>query len=314
LASVVMVMGGASLVATQAQASTTSAPINVPCSGTNGGAAGLVAAVNQANQSGGGTIVLAARCNYQLTAAVVTGANGPDGLPLITTAITIEGNGAAISGNGSPYTTNQFRLLEVTTTGTLSAANLTIQEGGSLNPGAGILNDGSTTLTNATVQNNETTVSGGAIANNGGLRVVGSTISGSGLNIGSVLGGGLYNTGQATLSQTVVTGNAGHSGGGIANSGQLTLSGSAVTSNTALDCVACHGAGYGGGLYNTGGTATLISTTVASNFAGGPDASSQGFGGGIYVAGGTVTLAGGVVAANTPDNCDPPGSVTGCVG
>jgi hypothetical protein len=39
-----------------------------------------------------------------------------------------------------------------------------------------------------------------------------------------------------------------------------------------------------------------------------------GFGGGIYLAGGKVTLAGSPVADNKPDNCDPPGSVTGCVG
>src|SRR5437016_8515728 len=91
LTSAVVLVGAAWLMVAPAQAGTTSPPIDVPCSGIGGGAVGLVAAVNQANQSGGGTIVLSANCNYQLTGPAFTGGNGSDGLPPITTAITIEG-------------------------------------------------------------------------------------------------------------------------------------------------------------------------------------------------------------------------------
>jgi hypothetical protein len=38
-------------------------------------------------------------------------------------------------------------------------------------------------------------------------------------------------------------------------------------------------------------------------------------GGGIFnAAGGTVTLASTLVSGNTPDNCEPPGSISGCIG
>src|SRR5262249_5010074 len=76
---------------------------SVPCSGVGGGAAGLVAAVDAANASGGGTINLASGCTYSLTSAnnTVPGL-GANGLPVITAPITINGgSGATISGNNS---------------------------------------------------------------------------------------------------------------------------------------------------------------------------------------------------------------------
>lgn len=185
LASVAVAIGGASLVATPAHASTTSPPINVPCSGANGGPASLIAAVNQTNQTGGGTIVLSAGCNYQLTSAAVTGTNGPDGLPPITTAVTVEGTDASISGNGFFGGTIDYRILEVTSSGNLTLAGLTIQ--GGFEPGyagAGILNEGTTKLTGTTLQNNSATTEGGGMANSGNLSVVGSTISGNGPPLG----------------------------------------------------------------------------------------------------------------------------------
>src|SRR5690348_6262497 len=81
----------------------------VPCSGPGGGGAGLIAAINAANTGGGGTIRLAAGCTYRLTKADNTGALGPNGLPVITSAITIKGAGAAIARRSS----QPFRILEV---------------------------------------------------------------------------------------------------------------------------------------------------------------------------------------------------------
>ena len=78
---------------------------NVPCSGAGGGAAGLVAAINAANASGGGAINLASGCTYSLTSAnnTVPGI-GANGLPVITTPITINaGGGATIAGNNSNF-------------------------------------------------------------------------------------------------------------------------------------------------------------------------------------------------------------------
>jgi hypothetical protein len=37
-------------------------------------------------------------------------------------------------------------------------------------------------------------------------------------------------------------------------------------------------------------------------------------GGGIFNSGGTVTLAATSVTGNNPDNCEPPGTISGCTG
>src|SRR5437667_7199108 len=66
-----------------------SASANVPC---GAGAVGLIAAINTANGSGGGTINLAAGCTYQLSG--VDNGNpmtGDNGLPVVTSRITING-------------------------------------------------------------------------------------------------------------------------------------------------------------------------------------------------------------------------------
>ena len=81
--------------------------INVPCSGPGGGAAGLVAAINAANAAGGGTISLAPGCTYTLTAAASSGPMGANGLPIITTRITIAGAHATITRSSS----DKFRIL-----------------------------------------------------------------------------------------------------------------------------------------------------------------------------------------------------------
>ena len=53
--------------------------------------------VNSANGSGGGTINLAPRCDYALT----TADNGENGLPVVTSRIAVNGNGATIDGTSS---------------------------------------------------------------------------------------------------------------------------------------------------------------------------------------------------------------------
>src|ERR1700682_4208103 len=61
--------------------------VDVPCSGGEGGAAGLIAAINTANSGGGGTINLARGCTYKIASAdninpdPMTG--GANGLPVV---------------------------------------------------------------------------------------------------------------------------------------------------------------------------------------------------------------------------------------
>ena len=79
------------------------------------GQAGLIAAVNAANSAGGGTINLVSGCTYNLTAPD----NGENGLPVITTRVSVNGNGATVDGNGA------VRIFEVDEGGNLSVQNAT---------------------------------------------------------------------------------------------------------------------------------------------------------------------------------------------
>jgi hypothetical protein len=76
--------------------------------------AGLISKITEANQAAGSvTITLAARCTYTLTAAAGTSANGPNGLPVITGDITLDGNNSVIRrAPDAPA----FRILEVAET------------------------------------------------------------------------------------------------------------------------------------------------------------------------------------------------------
>ena len=66
---------------------------NVPCT-----QAALVAAINAANAAGGGIINLTPGCHYSLTSSPD---NGENGLPVVTTRIGVNGNGATIDGTST---------------------------------------------------------------------------------------------------------------------------------------------------------------------------------------------------------------------
>ncbi len=74
------------------------ATITVPCSGSGGGANGLIAAIEKANSTGGAnTINLTPGCVYVLTTHYK--GESQNGLPPITSTITINGYGATIDGS-----------------------------------------------------------------------------------------------------------------------------------------------------------------------------------------------------------------------
>src|SRR6476646_10738954 len=75
-----------------------------PAAHVSCGQAALVSAIDAANTAGGGTLKLAHGCDYQLTVSPDSSENG---LPPITTKITIDGNHATIDG------TSSFRNFEV---------------------------------------------------------------------------------------------------------------------------------------------------------------------------------------------------------
>jgi hypothetical protein len=96
-------------------------------------------------------------------------------------------------------------------------------------------------------------------------------------------GGGLFNTGTATVSQGTFTGNVAHFGGGLFNAGSATVSsGSAFTLNAATN--------DGGGLMNFG-TVTVSDSSFSSN--------SAGANGGGLASAGTATVRDNTISGNS---------------
>jgi hypothetical protein len=178
----------------------------VPCN-----EAALVAAITTANSNGGGSLQLAPLCTYTLTAPHAVSGNGPSGLPVITTPISLNGFGTDIArAPGAP----DFRIVEVDalTPGNAGSLNLTALtlRGGKAEPGAvggGIANFGGTVrLNSSTLRNNAATAGGGLYNDIGTSSLVGSFVVGNVAT--SSLGGGIYeNSGAVTLTSTFVGNN-----------------------------------------------------------------------------------------------------------
>jgi hypothetical protein len=238
--------------------------------------AALVAAIDAANSGGGGTLSLAHGCHYQLTVSPDSSENG---LPPITSAITIVGNHATIDG------TNSFRAFEVDGPGgNLSISQLTITGGSAQDFGGGIANLGGTvSLDHTQVIRNSAGIAGGGIASAtfdpssvATLIVRDSSVSHNQQTQppaqeqnGGLGGGGIANVdGIAKLDHVRVNANSaqGVVGGGIASGDYLgagiettlTLNHSQVNRN-----VAPHAGG--GGIQNLLGNATLNHSQVVGN-------------------------------------------------
>ena len=153
-----------------------------------GGACTLVDAITAANAdapsggcpagSGADTIVLLAKSVQTLT-NVNNNTHGPTGLPMVSSVITIAGQGSTIArASEAP----DFRLFTVGSTG-----NLTLQEtmvsGGITHDfprGSGVGNRyGTVTIINSTISGNEASDGGGGVGNRYGIvTITNSTISG----------------------------------------------------------------------------------------------------------------------------------------
>ena len=136
---------------------------------------------------------------------------------------------------------------------------------------------------------------GGGIWNDGAVTVSDSTITG---NTG-FYGGGIFNGALSTLSvinstisDNSATGGCGGgecaSGGGISNEGTTTISNSTISGNTTGPCdIICPG---GGGIYSTGDLLTVTNSTISGN-------STGGTGGGIWA--GRFIVTNSTISSNT---------------
>ncbi|MCB8938231.1 MAG: hypothetical protein H6655_07425 [Ardenticatenaceae bacterium] len=202
---------------------------------------------NTASSSGGalyvassGSVVTLTSVNMESNTAGANGGaiynNGTINAQTLTLADNDATDGAGLYNNGTA------------TVETLS----TIQRNEASNDGGGVFNtlNGNLTLNNDDVSTN-LAVNGAAVFNEGILNTNGTDF-GSG-NVASQTGGGLYNSGTATLVNSAVVQNEGATGAGIYNSGTLTATNSTLSRNDGAN---------GAGLYNNGGTATLNNVTI----------------------------------------------------
>jgi hypothetical protein len=243
-------------------------PTNVPCAGQGA----LVSAINAANSAGGGTLNLAPHCHYLLTNAD----NGENGLPVVSSEITVNGRDATIDG------TDQVRVFEVDGPGgSLSLRDLTITRGSSQDFGGGIANIGGTvTLNHSEVTGNAAVVAGGGIANAtfdpssvATLTLRNSSVSGNQQTLdaadGGGGGGGIVNVdATVSLDHSQVNGNTaqGGVGGGIASGDYFGAGGETVLNvdHSQVNGNVAPNAG-GGGIQNLLGSATIDHSQVNGN-------------------------------------------------
>lgn len=206
----------------------------------DGDVAGLIAAITASNDNiVADTINLAAGGTYVLTAVNNT-AQGATGLPAVTSAITLNGNGATIE-RSTAAGTPEFRILRIGGAGNLTLNRVTLQNGiapasSPSNQGGALYVNGGTATLNRCALAGHSAVRGGAIGQlNGNLTLNNCTVSGS----SAQEGGGIYSDGRVTLNYSTVAANSAtvHSGG-IAASGvdvnhTATFNSSLVATNTA---------------------------------------------------------------------------------
>ncbi|MFZ5923393.1 MAG: choice-of-anchor Q domain-containing protein [Chloroflexota bacterium] len=228
------------------------------CPGGVGDVAALVAALNAANANGeADTLTLADNCVYTLTAID----NGDNGLPQVTSQITLDGNGSTIQrGSGAPA----FRIFQVGDAGSLTLNDLTLQNG-ETNYGGGILNTGALTLNRTTIRNNTVNWFGGGLANLGGT-VVANECSISGNTSGDGSAGAYNDDGPLSLTDCTISDNtAARDGAGIETYFDMTITDSTFSNNRA-NGDGSFGEGRGGGLWVEDGHVEIINSTFSGNF------------------------------------------------
>jgi hypothetical protein len=265
------------LVSGTALASATASQAAVSCSVPR-----LVSAISAANRAGG-TVTLATRCTYRLTARN-NATDGGTGLPVITKNVTVRGSGTTITRSG----TAAFRLFDVAAGGSLSLSGLTLSNGlanDGVNGGGAVDNHGKLTVSGVTFAANRspaaTGVSGGAISNSGTLSVSGSTFRGN----TAQEGGGILSQNNATITNSSFTGNTAtdFGGGGLVNVlGTTTVSHDTFTGNK----------GPGGGAIDNDAVVHINYSTFTGNVAGNN-------GGGALQNFGTMTVTHSLVSRNT---------------
>jgi len=267
----------------------------------------LIASINNANANPApSTLDLAAGCTYTLTAIDNTATSsfggstfdyGDNGLPQITTPITINGNNATIIRDSSAP---PFRIFFITDTGDLTINDLTLENGFADRPGSAYPSSGGAvyvrgsifTANNSVITSNQASFHGGAIfsVDIATVQLTGSAVT----NNSAPLGGGIhmYHHGLLNIDSSDISDNsASNTGGGInaEHGAELVISNSTISGNTS--------ARHGGGIFILRTPLTVEDSEFISNHA-------DEFGGGMgYVndSSESVLITGSTFSSNSAD-------------
>ncbi len=267
----------------------------------------LIADMNQANSNGQSNIINLTAGTYDLT-AVDNNWYGPNGLPAITSNLTINGNGAVLVRDSSLGQNTPFRLLYVSggLTPNMPAGSLTLEDitlegglakggdsgtgGGGLGAGGAIFNQGTLVLNAVTVTQN--TAMGGSSGMNtgwggGGIGQDGQGDNGGGFG-GTPTGGGTGGNGASSLPAT-----SGGGGGGFSQNGANASISAAGSAGGASEMGGAGGnstdAGGDGGGGGSGAGGSTGGAGGAFGFGGNGASTGGGGGGGVGGGGGDGT-------------------------
>jgi len=242
-------------------------------------------------------------------------------LPDISDSVSINGPDATKLSVQRNAITN-FRIFNVTATGTVSFTGMSIFNGVAAQNGGGIQNasSGALNITGCTIGFNQA-VNGGGIANSssGQITITNCSIENNTAQLanGPSAGGGIFNqSGTVTIVRSLLDANLAQAltsgwnsyGGGIYNNGTVTLVNCTLFDNGAM--AQSGSLGNGGGIYNAAG-AVITNSTVGANFVSSPQVGVNA--GGIQNAG-TAQVKSSVIAKNAGPNRGSSSVVTDVVG
>ena len=262
---------------------------NFECSG--GDVTCLINAIRDANLTSEADTINLDGSTFVLTGTPVFMADGSNGLPDITSNITINGASFRTTAIQRDGNASFFRIFHVAASGTLTLNELRISLGHiqSNTGGGGIFNLGTLTVTNSIISENIQSGDGGfggGIFNQGTVDIANSLfVENSGISNGRA--GAVFNSGIANITNSTFSENSAiFSTGGILNNptGTMTVTGSTFSGNTSQ---------FGGGIVNDN-ILTIINSTFFRN-------GSQGGGGGVQNFGGTLTVINSTFSENLSD-------------
>ena len=236
----------------------------------------LIIAINQANANGQPENTIQLKPGTYTLTNIDNNTDGPNGLPSITSTLTIHVAAHKTATITRASNALNFRLFHVAASGRLTLRGLTLSNGSSgVSGGGGLFNNGGVvTIANSTFISNAGLPGGGLVNNNGAVTIIGSVFDSNRAPGLFVPGSALANSGELTIVRSTFSNNVGDGAALATTNGVVRINRSRFSKNFAGHIV--------GGLYILGGVVLMTETTFDGNGADGAGA--------VYVASDSATL------------------------